>query len=174
MKLKTNKSKNKIIIVFVGVAIIGLGIGAFALHQASQNDEPLPSESQQTREIPQDELEEYNKEQKQEAINEDQPSDIPPNAPLSVAFTSISQMDSTVRVRAEIDTLVSNGICTLTMTKSSDTITKTAATYPTANSSTCQGFDVPTAELSPGTWNINLTVTKDGQSGQATSQVDVS
>jgi len=92
---------------------------------------------------------------------------------LTVGFTTIDQTKDTLRVRISIQELISNGTCKLTLRKSTDTVTKTAATYATASISTCQGFDIPTSELSKGEWTVDVTVTTASTSGKASTLTKV-
>ncbi len=92
---------------------------------------------------------------------------------LPITFTAVNQNGAKVQVRVEIQALVSNGTCTLTLTKDGVTVTKTAATQATASVSTCQGFDVPTSELSSGTWMLTLSASADGKTGQASTTTNV-
>jgi hypothetical protein len=92
---------------------------------------------------------------------------------LPITFTAVNQNGAKLQVRAEIQALVSNGTCTLTLTKGGATVTKNAPTQATASVSTCQGFDVATSELSPGTWTLTLNVSADGKTGQASTTTNV-
>lgn len=93
---------------------------------------------------------------------------------VSVNITALSQAGSTLQVRSLIETITSTGTCTLTLTKDNKTVTKTAAVQPLANASTCQGFDIPTSELSAGTWNINLLFESETHKGTDIKTVDIS
>jgi cytoskeletal protein RodZ len=178
MKLKSKSSKKKIIIILLCVAaviaIAGSGYAIYKMNQNNQQDQdtaefkdanPISEESEEKQQS----YEEQKKEQGAEHTE-----DTAPDAPLTVTFTSVEQQDSIVRVRATVDALVSEGTCTLTLTKNGESVTKTAATFVTAHTSTCQGFDIPTSELSAGTWDVTLEVTKDGRSGRATATVNIS
>lgn len=92
---------------------------------------------------------------------------------LTVGFSAVNQNDSKLQVRVMIEEVLSSGQCNLTLTDSSKTVTKSAAVYPTASISTCQGFDIPVSELSNGTWNITVNVISGGRNGQATTSFQV-
>jgi cytoskeletal protein RodZ len=178
MKLKPKSSKKKIIFLILGIiALLVAGVVGYALYNTQQKNTKDTNETSDFKDAnPLDEQSEKQQQSYEDQKKEEQADNhdnTPPDATLEITFTSVGQMDATVRVRAEINALLEGGTCTLTLTKDTSTLTKTAATYPTANASTCQGFDIPTTELSAGTWNITLEVTKDGQSGRATTTVDV-
>lgn len=179
MKLKPKSSKKKIILVILAIiAVLAASVAGYAFYNSQQNSKDTGMETDNSQDAnPLDEQSETQQQSYEEQKKEEQADnqdDTPPDATLEVTFTSVGQMDTTVRVRAEINALLEGGTCTLTLTKGTSVLTETAATYPTANVSTCQGFDIPTTELSAGIWNATLEVTKDGQSGRATTTVDVS
>lgn len=184
MKLK-QKSSKKVLIISVSVVallLIGLSYYVFAMNGSlfgwkfrsdttsdSINLEPPTKEQQQA-----------GSEIKQENIDTNKPgtgSEVPETpsdaTKLSVNFTSVNQNGDTLRARAQISPLISSGTCTLTLTKDSASITKTASVYPTATVTTCQGFDIPTSELSPGMWTLDLDVTSEGKTGHAATSIQV-
>lgn len=113
---------------------------------------------------------------KEEAVNKETEAKNDDNTQasnLDVSFTTVSQADNVLRVRAKVQKLVSGGTCNLTLTKGSSTVTKTAPTYAAASISTCQGFDVPVSELSPGTWQLSLTVRTKTASGKASTSTQI-
>lgn len=61
------------------------------------------------------------------------------------------------RLRYLINT-VGSGTCNLILKKGSATVTKNTNIQALANSSTCQGFDIPVSELSKGAWTASLNV----------------
>lgn len=107
---------------------------------------------------------------KQNTTNNDSPkpstesgSELPAPIPQSngkgkvdITITDASQNGPTFRVRSEILAITNTGTCTLTLTKSGQVVTKTAGVQALPSSSTCQGFDIPSNELSSGTWTLSL------------------
>lgn len=73
-------------------------------------------------------------------------------------------------VRVTIDQTISQGTCVLALISQSNgaTVTKTASVITNPTSSSCKGFSVPTAELSPGKWNIAVKITSGSKSGTLT------
>lgn len=94
-------------------------------------------------------------------------------ASLAVSITALSQNGTVVQARSLIESVITDGTCTLTLTKGATTVTKTSDIHPLSSSSTCEGFDIPTSELSAGTWQVNLTVTSNGASGNASGKITV-
>lgn len=87
------------------------------------------------------------------------PSPVPGSSKKNVqlTITVANQNGSTLQVRILIGTVENTGQCTLILTKSGQqTITKTAGIQALASTSTCQGFDIPTSELSVGTWQLSV------------------
>ena len=78
----------------------------------------------------------------------------------------------TLQIRNDISGIYNKGTCTLTLTKGNVTKTKTTVVQALPQSSTCKGgFDIPVSELTPGTWQIHLSVTINGEIAKASSSV---
>jgi len=93
----------------------------------------------------------------------------PTNNDLGVSITSINSSVDPIQIRSVISGAVSNnGTCTLSLTKNSTTITKTAETYAMPSSSICNGFDISKNELSSGEWQIILAVNIEGKESSIT------
>lgn len=92
---------------------------------------------------------------------------------VTAAITAANQNGSTVQIRSIIYSVTSSGTCTLTLTKGSSIVTKTAPVQAISSSSTCQGFDIPSSELSAGQWQIVLHFENDSLTGDATGSVSV-
>ncbi len=92
---------------------------------------------------------------------------------LGVSITAANQNNPTFQIRILIDSVVGSGSCQLIMTKGSVNVTRSAGTQALASTSTCQGFDIPVSELSPGTWNVKITVTTQSKTGTAERSVEV-
>lgn len=93
--------------------------------------------------------------------------------PVLIEISAINQTDSTLQIRALIPTLTNTGICTVTLTKNQATVSRTAAVQPLANSSTCEGFDIPLSNLSSGTWQLRLVFENSNLIGSATKAITV-
>lgn len=88
---------------------------------------------------------------------------------LGVTITTV-QPGQTVYIRAIIDSTMSSGTCTLSMTGPNvKTYSATAPVQPMASSSTCQGFNIPMTSLTSGSWKITITVTDGTSTGSATT-----
>lgn len=85
-----------------------------------------------------------------------------------VTVSASNKSEQTYQLRVLINTLITDGTCELMLEKDSATITKNSKTQSLANNSTCQGFDIPLNELTPGEWKYTITV-KDANG--ATSNV---
>jgi hypothetical protein len=103
-----------------------------------------------------------------------EPTTIPGSDKKSVQMiiTAANQNGSILQIRALISAVVNTGTCTLTLTKASQpTITQTANTQALSSTSTCQGFDVQTSELSVGTWHILVEYVSDTLIGSTTKDI---
>lgn len=104
------------------------------------------------------------------------PTPIPGSTQKSVAvtITSANQNGSTLQIRALIAAVEDSGTCTLTLSQSGQqTVTKTAATQALASSSTCQGFDIPTSDLTTGVWHATITYNSSALTGAATKDITI-
>lgn len=181
----TQKASKKVVLIILAIFVItgsGLAYYVFGLNGSlfgwKFRQEVTPSTIDLAP--PTQEQQQAGQDVKQSSIDKDkgkpnQDSDTPQvdEGTLNVAFTSVHQNDATLQARVQIDPLISDGSCTLTLTKDGDTITKTAAVHAMASISTCQGFDVPVSELSSGTWNLTLSVTSGSASGSASTSTQI-
>jgi hypothetical protein len=185
MKLTQKRSKKTLIIVLVAAIVVcsGLAYYVFAMNGGlfgwkfrqdvtSDNINLNPPTKEQS---------DTGKTIKENATNqnEDKPGttpdtpETPPEGQLAVSFTSVAQVDGVLRIRSQISPLISSGDCTLSLTKDSTTVTKSAGVYASASVSTCQGFDVPTSELSAGMWSVTLNVKSGDRSGQSATSTEI-
>ncbi len=96
-----------------------------------------------------------------------------PSVNVTITAANEDQTSKILQVRAIIGVLTNDGTCTLTLTKGTQTVTKTANVQAQASESTCQGFDVPTSELSTGTWNIALHFENGQYQGDAQKSISI-
>ncbi len=76
---------------------------------------------------------------------------------VGVAITAANQNGSIFQVRTLIQTIDSSGVCTLTLTRTgATTYTQTQGVQALPSTSTCKGFDIPTAGLA-GSWTLTVT-----------------
>jgi hypothetical protein len=104
------------------------------------------------------------------------PAPIPGSAQksVSVTITAANQNGSTLQIRALIGAVENTGTCTLMLSQTGQqTVTKTAGTQALSSTSTCQGFDVPTSELSTGVWHITITYNSPTLTGATTKDVTI-
>ena len=93
---------------------------------------------------------------------------------VQIIITSANQNGTILQIRSQIGAVEDTGTCTLLLTSTGQTdITKTANAQALANTSTCQGFDVPTSELSNGLWHISISYSSSTLTGTATQDVTI-
>ena len=88
---------------------------------------------------------------------------------ISSAFIANGQFS----LRVMIDQYISNGTCSLNMTKGDKVFTKTVPLIADVSSSTCQGFDASETEVSAGTWHIVIELQSDNKKGKIESEVNL-
>ena len=84
-------------------------------------------------------------------------------------------VDGTLKVRVNITQLLDSGICILTLKNTTDGTTSTYKTDIIANpsSSTCDGFNIPTKNLTKGDYNISIQLTSGDKTGVLSSKVSI-
>ena len=93
---------------------------------------------------------------------------------VQVSITAANQNGSTLQIRVLIGAVENTGTCTLTLTRAGEnSVTKTSNTQALSSTSTCQGFDVSTSELSPGTWQALITYDSSTLTGSTTKNITI-
>ena len=87
---------------------------------------------------------------------------------LTGYITSANKVGNALVIRVNINQYLSSGTCTLNLEKNGTVVEKTAAIFPTASTSSCEGFDVPTSELSEGNWKVTISLSSNGKTGTIT------
>lgn len=76
---------------------------------------------------------------------------------VGMEVSAVSQGDSTIQIRALIQTITNTGTCSLSMKSTQGlTYTATADVQALSSSTTCKGFDIPLNQLTPGTWTTSI------------------
>lgn len=180
MNIQQKSTRRKtLIICIVAVILLCVGVGAFYYINNSRSNNTNETTNY---EPPTQEQIDAGSQKKQDTIqNQDENSkpssgNTDPSAPTAaittgVTITAATQNDDIVAIRSLIDG-VQSGTCTLILTMGDTSVQKTAPTQLLANSTTCQGFNIPTSELSPGTWQITLALSGE-KTGSAKGTVIV-
>lgn len=92
---------------------------------------------------------------------------------VQMDITAANVNAESLQVRVLIQAVWSSGVCTLTLTNGNSSVTKQASVQALASSATCQGFDVPMAELSSGTWTVRVSAAHDGQTTSTEQQITI-
>lgn len=179
--MKINRSSNKKTIVFTLCALVVIAVAiATLLYLKNQSDKQQDKTSDAKQ---QKAAGEQTKSNAIDASNGKAEANDTPPAPqpiegtskssVGVTMTASTQNGSVYQMRFQIDSPTTDGTCTLTLTKGSSTVTKTANVQALAKISTCQGFDVPVSELSPGQWSAHLSYESSTLTGSTTSTITV-
>lgn len=177
MKTQSKKISKKPLLI-TAVVVILLAVSALTYVYAFNGNILGWNNNKPSKEMPSTNLDAPTKEQIKAGNdikkgNSDKPdgSTGTPTAPVSqpgsnkqsieVIITAANQNSGILQVRTQISRVVNTGQCTLNLTKSGKTVTKTADIQALASTSTCKGFDIPVSELSAGSWNATLTYEDD-------------
>lgn len=191
MKISKNKNntKLKILLIIVAATLIFLGGYAAAIKLNIVNNPFLKSNDPMYGKATKDQIEAG---KDIEAITDKNsnsgknPNDVGadhPNKPtdqsgsskatVSVLLSSANQNDGILQVRIMIGALISEGTCSLTLSRNGAIVTRSAGVQALSNSSTCKGFDIPVTELSSGSWTAEIKFENSNLLGTTTSQVKV-
>lgn len=176
MKVSTRKQKNKLLIITAGLGVIillcGISYYVYASYFTTPVQQPPTLEDQSKNTPPQKPLD-----SKIDSHSQDSPpAPIPQENgkdKVELAITSYNQGGTAYQIRSIIYAVVSDGECTLILTKSDEVIVKKSPVQALPNSATCQGFDVPLSELSSGNWQVNLKYENDNISGATSVTIAV-
>jgi hypothetical protein len=172
---KITHKKNYLFAITIIVLAVSAGVAAYIYSSQQKASDNIAKEEKRINTINLDPPTKEEKDtgldaKKQTLENEDEPSQ---SSAFTVTLTSANKNGEIFQIRSLISKLSGSGTCELHMVKGSDTITKTANIQAMANSSTCQGFNIPLSELSSGTWKITLTVTIDNTKEQTSKDVEI-
>lgn len=192
MKSITPKKSTKKYYLIVAAAVLLLVAGAFTyvyalngsifgwkkppVNDSSINYSPPTEEQKQAGENTKDASLNSPEEQKPNNTAETPTPPTPAQGSKSIiglTITAANQNPPSFQIRTEIGTVTSEGTCTITLTKGSKTITKTADVQALPRISTCKGFDIPLTELSSGQWNVALHFENSTLTADTTKQMTV-
>lgn len=168
MEIQKEKSTKKKKLTITAVAILGLLVVVFCLFilPAMQSKPTTNSSANSTKKSEDNKKASENLKNSPDpsksdgTVGNDQPATPATQADgrkkVDVLLSAANQNGATVQIRFDILTITNTGTCTLTLTKDQSTVTKSASVQALPDSSTCKGFDIPTSELNPGTWQIKL------------------
>ena len=93
---------------------------------------------------------------------------------LTGAITYIGVTGSTLIVRLSINQYLGSGSCHLSLIKDgAEYYSASTNIVASASTSTCQGFDIPTNELSPGVYTAKIGLSSGDKTGLITGEVSL-
>lgn len=164
------KTPKKIILILIClVVIVASGFTAYALttNSAQKNKASQPASGDTTptinTEAPTNDQVQAGSDTKTNTIKE---NDTPQKNDLKASITYTQVNNQEVRIGTLIETLVSDGTCTLTATKSGEkAVSQGVSIQALSNSSTCKGFSIPLSSFtSKGSWDYTIKIDSNGQS----------
>lgn len=168
-KVATNRPLIRIVVV--ATIIVMLLITAIIYMQSRTNNSSASQSSQSQINTPIDNGAPTN-DQKKAGEDIKAASQTPISTAVSTIITSKNVTTDMLQIRSITNGAVSNdGTCNLTLTNSNVTISKTSPTYAMPSASTCKGFDISRAELTSGTWYINLDVIIGDEKSNTTDSI---
>lgn len=167
------------VIILVAALVVGymytMGYGPFAKTTTNSSDTAAPS-TNKTDYNPPSAAQVTVGAKTKEAVAESTPtSPTVPSSTIGIVITSDGVNGDTYSIRTLIDTVTSNGTCSLSMKSASGkTYSESVGVQPLSSNSTCRGFNIPLTSLSRGeTWHINLTLTSGDLQGSVEKDVSL-
>lgn len=177
--IKTKKVKlNYIVILVASVVAVALSIGLYYYFTSNRTDSTEIIKEDST-EKPVGEIDYSAPTSDQQNPATDTPvKDSSPSTPSSgnivLNITALNQNDSTLQVRLLADGLLPQGTCSLQMSKAGEEpINSQVDTFVSANSTTCKGFDVDVSAIEKGVWNLVISMSTDGRSGNISREIEI-
>lgn len=177
MRVQKKTSKKSLIITLSVIIVLATGAGAYALlSQNSSSSESIASDDNQSNSVEDSSVssESASTSTDSSSTTHESEKDIQPsyegeNANNSASLTGVINYKSVVgtnlSLRTTINQTLSSGTCQLTLSNGAKVVTRSSAISQNPSSSTCEGFDIPTSELSAGTWNIEVIITSGDRTG---------
>jgi len=183
MKILRQKSKVKTIVIITVLVILLAGaaaatafyfkLGPFA---ETQQDIQTKKENQTGSDIKKQSVDNSSKDSQTGSDPSPAPKPVPGTnkSSINAEITSANQDTSRLRIRILIQTVTSDGSCTLTMQgPDGKTYSATAGVQALPSTSTCKGFDIPLSQLSSGSWTIKLTFSNTNLTASATKAITI-
>jgi len=93
---------------------------------------------------------------------------------LAGVITYAGVNNGVLMIRVSIDQYLTSGTCNLTLNRNGTTIYNSDANIlGDVSTATCEGFDIPVAELGSGDVDININLSADGKSGAIRGEVGI-
>lgn len=191
MKINKIKRRNKIlptaIAAVVAIAILSVYLAtAYSTKNLWPFIEQHPSvekaDSDDTKEIPQNEKAPVVNEDKKGSIREEEPSQTDPANPsdskreVEVGISYASVQDNIVEIRAFTPSVIeSTGTCTATLVQGSQQVVRSSQSFIDSSSSQCEAINIPASNFpSLGTWLLTVTYESPNSSGvSATREISL-
>jgi hypothetical protein len=176
---KNKQSKSIIPLLAIGATVLLLAGSAIYVYAFNGNlfgwNKGTPvSDSTINLDKPTSEQIESGKEIKEESTNKpDSSGTNNTSTNTTISITAANQSGEIFQIRSIISALISSGTCTIALTKDGVTVTKTAGIQAQSSASTCQGFDIPTSELSVGDWAVKLSFVSGDLGGSTEKKITV-
>ncbi len=183
MRVQKKKTNKKLIITIVAL-LLAISVGAIVyslfIAPSKQTDDGATPKNSQVSDKASGDGEKAVDEDNSKPVTHESEKDIQQpyegedinNAPsLTGVVNYKTVVGETLVLRTTIHQLVPSGTCNLTMTNGQKTVTRSSQIMQNPSSSTCEGFDIPTAELSGGKWNIQITISSGDKTGTITDTV---
>lgn len=181
MKLKQNKSHKKIAIVLSIIIVLAAGGSAFAYQVKQKNDKhstKTPDMSTQKKDDKKQNTSDIKKNSKEPTAEESKSTtNTDPQAPTTTnpsnsktvvsVVTSANVSSGIVYIRGGINNVVdANGSCYAQLKgPAGQQVRKDTTLLQNASTSDCKTIQIPTSELSPGTWTYTLNYSSNSQEG---------
>lgn len=179
-KRRKRKSKKWISrLFFLMLLIVAVVLCYFVWDAYFKGDSKQPKQEEQSSSQEEKPKEEEKPEEKKEEEPEEKPKvpqydgDDPNTAEqITGAITYIGVSNGYLRVRVNVDQYINGGSCNIVLLRGGAQIYSDYANLnSSASTSTCEGFDIPVADLGTGYTQIRITLSSGEKTGAVTGEV---
>lgn len=188
MRRKKSKSNNNFIFFVLFLAVVALGVYFVFYYfnrpkpqpvpdlpvQAQQTTSSKPDQSQPTVDNPDLSEPASSASPKKPSVPQYEGKDPNQSSELTGTLTYVNVSGDRLTIRLNIDQFLSSGLCQLSLIQAGTTqYSVSADIISSASTSTCQGFDISTANLPKGHYQIQIALNSAGKTGQIIGEVNL-
>ena len=177
LKQKKRSHKKKKFILTISLLVILFIAAAVCFYLTSKKETIVKQQEQAGKDIKDRSISRETSDGKSKKLDGDRVPQPSPEAghkdTVNITISAANQTDSLLQIRVLIPVIDTNGTCHLKISKDGSNIERTTNTSHFASTATCQGFDIPLQDLSPGQWDISVNYEGELSVGNVNQTVEI-